>query len=177
MSQELIKWGSKWKKLGVSVVFGIIGAEFGRIKANKVKFVPEKEDCSDLDPSIEVNYLAILLRGTSIVCLDVEGWQDSRSNFLKFLDEKGVDIETLFYEETRNNGFHFYFRSVQPIENRLGLSKNGIFFDVLSRGKIFTTPTTFKNKTYRFGSNNPFTINSLDELPIFPPWAFELINV
>jgi hypothetical protein len=173
----MIKWGNRWYELGVTVCFGHVATEMGLLKPNKVLFNSSDgnlEEAYNIDTRLDINFMAIRLSNTPIVCLDVEGKDGSDVNFIKFLEGHGVSLEDLFYEKTRNNGFHVYFRSNNKKFNSFKNFNKGVHFDVLCNGKVFTTPSCFRNKSYNFGCNNPFTINTIEDIPILPSWFDEL---
>ena len=156
---ELKDWIERWNYLGIPAYETEIGIEFGNKKfPSKIKSNP--------------NFIYINITETNLFCLDIEGTTGSVEEFQFYLDSKGILLSDLFYEKTRNGGYHIYFRDHNKLrKNKFGQVKGRIIYDSLSTGRIFTTPSEFKNKKYTFGNKTPFDIESINEIPIIPNWA------
>jgi hypothetical protein len=128
-------------------------------------------------PSESPNCLSILISKTPLMCLDVEGTPGSVEGFRSFLAGINVDLNTLFYEKTGNQGLHIFFRKKPGSTNinKYNVNKFGIQFDVLYSGRVFTTPSFFMGRTYEFGTITPFSIKTIEEIQEMPDWVSLLL--
>lgn len=156
---ELKKWIERWNYLGIPAYETEIGVEF-----RNRKFPPKIKS--------EPNFIYINITETDLFCLDIEGVPGSVEEFEFYLNSKGVLLNDLFYERTRNGGYHIYFRDHNKLRrNNFGQRIGRILYDSLSVGRVFTSPSEFKNKKYTFGNKTPFDIESINEIPIIPNWV------
>jgi len=155
--EKLLDWQSRWDHLGIQSHLIEIKHEFGIKKLGKETDTP--------------NCLALKMTGSPIMCLDIEGHEGSVDQFHKFLTSINVDMDDLFYEKTRNGGYHILFLKESESRNKFGLDLDGIKYDVLYRGRLYTTPSSFFGKQYSFPKKSPFTIESINEIPKEPEWV------
>ena len=154
--KKLWDWKSRWEHLGIQSHLIEIKHELGIKKLGGASETP--------------NCLALKITESPIMCLDIEGHSGSVCQFHKFLSSINVELDDLFYEHTRNGGYHIFFLSESKLKNMFGLDLDGIKYDVLYKGRVFTTPSSFFNKEYTFSGRSPFTIGSINEIPKEPEW-------
>lgn len=156
-------WSKRWTELGVPNSLLEIKKELGIRKLGKTTETP--------------NFLSLKISDTPLVCLDIDAPESSIQSFMKILDQNGISINDLFYEKTRNNGYHFFFRGDKSGYNSFENVHLGVHYDFLTRGRVFTTPSSFKGRSYTFGEKTPFNINSLEEIPETPEWIKEFLCI
>ena len=121
------------------------------------------------------DFLAIDLKKSGLICLDVEGHPNSVENFYKLLERKRIDRPLLFIERSMNNGLHIYFRNdlniIKSHWNKLG----NIHYDILTK-RAFTSPSSFNNKVYEWIHNDFNNIKSKDDIPKIPTFMIEFLE-
>ncbi len=165
----------RWQKLGVHLYI-----MRGHEQEGKTKIYTEVQGISpsdQIDPRWEeLNFLAINLSKTPLVCLDVESTEGSVEDFMEILKRNNISVDSLFYETSLNGGLHIYFKAPtnKAKSSHIGLSKGKIRFDILNTGKAFTEPSNIGNKRCKFGRMNPFSIKGLEEIQDIPEWVQDL---
>ena len=165
----------KWNSLGIPV----IGMYLHQINSG-LKFASKVEDIDDeiLEGSNEPDYncLALFISESNIVCLDVANKNDSVELFQEYLKDHGFKLSDFLYENTMNGGIHIFFRDKDFKKNTYRNDNNGISFDLLCQGRVFTSPTSYGEQKYTFGEKSPLDLNSLQEIGKMPKCIKELIN-
>jgi len=164
----------KWNSLGIPV----IGMYLHQINSG-LKFASKVEDIDDdvlegEDP--DYNCLALFISESNLICLDIANTKNSISLFHKFLKSNGLQISDFFYETTMNGGLHIYFQNEEFKKNTYRNNYNGISFDILCQGRIFTSPTSYGEQKYKFGSKNPLQLESIQEIGKIPECIKSLIS-
>jgi len=164
----------KWNSLGIPV----IGMYLHQINSG-LKFASKVEDMDEdilegKDP--DYNCLALFISESNLFCLDIANTDQSVPLFIKFLKSNGLDISDFLYETTMNGGLHLYFQNETFKKNTYRNNNNGISFDILCQGRVFTSPTSYGEHHYTFGEKNPLTLRSLQEVGKMPECIKELIN-
>lgn len=159
----------KWNSLGVPV----IGMYLHQISED-LKFASKVEDLSDkeLEDADEKDYncLALFISMTNLICLDINNEDDSISLFHEYLKSNGADISDFYYETTMNGGLHLYFINQGFKKNLYKHDNEGIKFDLLCQGRVFTSPTSYGDCSYSFGEKTPLQLTSVEqigEMPVF----------
>jgi hypothetical protein len=165
----------KWNSLGIPVM----GMYLHQIDET-LKFASKAED---LDAELleegkekEYNCLALFISDTPMMCLDVDNVGESITLFHQLLKKNKADISDYFYETTVNGGLHLYFLNEGIRKNVFRNINEGICFDVLSQGRVFTSPTTVGDKKYRFGEKSPLQLNSIAQIGKMPDFLKDLIK-
>lgn len=174
----ILNYIQRWQELGANIGAGKCDEQEGKIKFLKksIRIVPS-------DPLLpewyEYNFLFIELGQSGLSCLDIEGTKNSVETFTSRLERLGISLESLFYEKSLNGGIHIYFRSLPGAgKKNYGPLKSGdILFDVLNKGRAFTSPSKLGEKEYKWGKINPFTIQSLQEIQEVPLWINDVFNM
>lgn len=125
------------------------------------------------------NFIAILIRDTDLMCLDIDPVTPySVTNFYSLLKNKGINPDSLLMEKSLNGGLHIYFRLCgRKIRNTHFLEYNGIHFDILTNLRVFTSPSSFGNKKYEWINEGIRSINSFDEIQEIPEFVLEMIAI
>jgi hypothetical protein len=174
----MIEHIQRWQELGVHIGLGKCEQQKGKIKfvRNSLRIKP-----GDLPDPVwdDYNFLFIELAQSGLSCLDIEGTKNSVETFTSRLDQLGIHLSSLFYEKSLNNGLHIYFRSLSGggKKNYGALRSGDILFDILNRGRAFTSPSHLGNKKYEWGEINPFTIQSLNDIQEVPDWINDVFNM
>jgi len=124
------------------------------------------------------NFLGVCLGDSGIMCLDIEGTPGSLDDFYRILEEKSLKISDFFVESTMNGGIHIYFRIPDGIKKRnlYARTHKRIDFDVLFRGKSFSVPSRYGDKSYSFINKSLYDLNSIMDIPEFPQELYFLIQ-
>lgn len=167
-------WIHRWRELGARVQ--VSRCQFQR-KPHKPTDKPLTiTDDTNLDDLEDRNFLALHLELSGLVCLDVETHRGSVDRFREWLIQTGIDLDSLFWERSLNNGLHIYFRWTGEHRKNLVNRKAGpIVFDFLFGGRAFTTPSNLGGKSCQWGPKNPFTISQINEIPEAPEWLWRFI--
>ena len=165
----------KWNSLGIPVM----GMYLHQIDEN-LKFASKAEDWDNNGLSEgqekEYNCLALFISDSPIMCLDIDNVGESIEKFNKFMKDNNLDLSNYLYETTVNGGLHIYFLNEGIKKNSFKNRVNGIHFDVLAQGRVFTSPTTIGEKKYMFGEKSPLQLNSLGQIGKMPNAIRELIK-
>jgi hypothetical protein len=165
----------KWRSLGIPVM----GMQLRQIDED-LKFAAKVEDLEEeeleISRSEDYNCLALFISDTPLMCLDVDNEGDSIPNFLDFLKANGSDISDFLYETTVNGSYHIYFLKDDEKSTIFKSHSDGINFDVLVNGRVFTSPTFIGTKKYRFGKRTPLQLRSLDEIGKMPDFIKSLVS-
>lgn len=165
----------KWNSLGVPV----IGMYLHQIRED-LKFATKVEDLSDkeLEGADEKDYncLALFISKTNLICLDINNEEDSIPLFHEYLKSNGADISDFYYETTMNDGLHLYFINQGFKKNLYKHDNEGIKFDLLCQGRVFTSPTSYGEGRYSFGKKTPMQLTSVDQIGKMPNFLVELVE-
>jgi hypothetical protein len=175
----LLEVAKKWDSLGCYTIACKVVKEYGRIKLHKNSISITQDILNGIDKIPEdYNFLALDLRKSGIVCLDIENNPNSVSEFCDFLVKNGRNISEFFYEASLNGGIHIYFRSKnQNFErNRYDVRRNHIVFDVLYTGKAFLYPSKLGNKRYEAQTTSIYTIQTINDVEIIPKFIDDFIK-
>jgi hypothetical protein len=176
---EILRHCVKWYTLGIETRICKIEKEFGirKLHKNSVKFSMEIADnFRETHPGY--NFLGVCLNESGLMCLDIEGTPHSVEEFMGILEEKSLKIEDYLVETTMNGGLHLYFRVPKGVKTRniYACSHGNINFDVLFRGKSFTSPSEFMCKSYKFLGRSVFDLNSIMDIKELPGELYFLIK-
>jgi hypothetical protein len=170
------------KKLWDFNIFTQVIKVEGEIKNRKIfrgcKSITEEiiQDLDNFDLD-KFNFLAIDLRKSGLICLDIEGHPDSVNDFYSFLEKNNVKKDDLLIEKTINNGLHIYFRNNYNLYKESHWNNLGnIHFDLLTR-RSFTTPSFFKNKKYEWIGDNFNKIKSKNDISNTPIFVLDLLKI
>jgi hypothetical protein len=175
MYQEAVKW----KSFGIDSFVMKVEAECGSKKLSKkfVKLDSEILLSPDNMPN-DVNFFGIFLDNSGLVCLDIEhAPPGSVQNFFFFLEEVELNPDTFLMENSLNGGLHIFFRSPNlEIETKHFLEFRGIGFDFLTKGRVFTSPSFFKQKKYQWWNGGIREFESKKEIQIIPSPLLEMVQ-
>jgi len=176
---DILRHCIKWYALGIETKVCKIEGEFGirKLHKNSVRFSIETAR-NFKEKYNEYNFLGICLRNSGLMCLDIEGTPHSVEEFMSILEEKSLKIDDFLVESTMNGGLHLYFRVPKDwkIRNLYARKHGNINFDVLFHGKSFTSPSEFRDKSYRFVGRSVFDLNSIVDIKEFPEELYFLIE-
>ena len=165
----------KWNSLGVPVTGMRMNGSMGNLKL--------VEKIEDIDRNVlrskrarDYNCLAIHITGSNMVCLDIDNIGDSIERFNEYLVSNGLDLSDFLYEKTMNGGLHLYFINEGVSRNRYAMRFQGIRFDLLSHGRVFTSPTQMGERCYQFGKKSPMELKSLSQIGKAPAAINALIQ-
>ncbi len=165
----------KWNSLGVPV----IGMYLRQISED-LKFATKAEDLSEkeLEGTDEKDYncLALFISKTNLICLDINNEDDSIPLFHEYLALNGSDISDFYYEKTMNGGLHLYFINQGFRKNLYKNDKDGIKFDLLCQGRVFTSPTSYGESSYSFGEKSPMQLNSVEQIGKMPEFLVRMVE-
>lgn len=166
----------KWNSLGVPV----IGMYLHQISED-LKFATKAEDLSDkeLEGADEKDYncLALFISKTNLICLDINNEDDSIELFHKHLRFYGADISDFYYEKTMNGGLHLYFINQGFKKNLYNNDYNGVKFDLLCQGRVFTSPTSYGDGSYSFGEKTPMQLTSVEQIGVMPVFLSRMVEM
>ena len=152
MMEDLNRFKERWESLGMDCVLSEMVGERGILKFHRKTESP--------------NSISVMLSGKDLACLDIDNFGDSMKNFLAVVEREGMDLEEYLIEKTLHNGYHIFFRMPNSLKKK-NLYANehlGVKYDILHRGRVFTTPSSYKTRGYNFLKKDPFSIQSLDEI-------------
>lgn len=176
---SLVEYSKKWESLGLKTSIINVVAQIGskKIINKSVKITDQiKNDGYNLQD--DFNFIGILLKGSDLICLDIDPViPESISNFYLFLHENSADPDKFLMERSLNGGLHVYFRLSGKIINEFHFGEfSGIYLDVLTNSRVFTSPSSFKNKKYEWIGMDIHQINSIEEIPEIPEFLFDSIK-
>ena len=171
-NNNLIEFCKKWESLGVRTLLLKMNGQIGSKKL--IKGYDANNKLSD-----GPNFIAILIRETDLICLDIDPVTPySIPNFYSFLEDRGINTNSLLMEKTLNGGLHIYFRlNGRKIKNTHFLEHNGIHFDILTNFRVFTSPSNFRDKKYEWMGEGIMSINSFEDIPEIPEFVFEMLAI
>lgn len=161
MEESLNRFKERWGELGIeSRKSEMVG------KAGIRKFHKESET---------PNFLGLSISKTCLACLDIDNIGDSIKIFTDLIDSMGIDLKDYMVEKTLHNGYHIFFRIPDALKKRnlYGCNMDGIRYDLLYRGRVFTTPSFYKSGMYEFLYNGPFSIKSIDDIKDYTDPLFQ----
>jgi len=175
----LLEVAKKWDSLGCYTIACKVDREYGILKLHK-NSLPITQEILNGEEKIpdDYNFLALDLKKSGIICLDIENNPGSVSEFCDFLEKNGRKITDFFYETSLNNGIHVYFRNdYQRFERNIYNSrKNHIVFDVLRTGKAFLHPSKLGDKKYLAQDISIYTISTINEIEYIPKFIENFIT-
>ena len=176
---QILKHCIKWHFLGVETRICKVEKVMGIRKFHKdsIKFSMKIGINPEIIPE-GYNFLGVCLGDSGIMCLDIEGTPGSLDDFYRILEEKSLKISDFFVESTMNGGIHIYFRIPDGIKKRnlYARTHKRIDFDVLFRGKSFSVPSRYGDKSYSFINKSLYDLNSIMDIPEFPQELYFLIQ-
>lgn len=178
-SNSLLESAHRWHSLGIQTVLLEIAGEHGSKKLiRKAKKVEENLFHLDSDSLTEFNFLAVMLSGSGLVCIDVDpATPDSVSNFYSWLLASKIQSSDLLMESTLNGGLHLYFRlGDYTIPTIHFCSWKGICFDLLTDKRIFTSPSSFGPKKYAWLHGGFEKVSKLTDIPSLPSQFFGMLS-
>lgn len=152
-----------WNKLGVPVFFGNPILESNQFKAIKTIQDPAEGQIVYLD-----------ITKVPVLVIDVDDIKGTASKFEAYSRMHG-GLEHLVWERTRNNGYHLFFYAEEKGPNILHKTFKGLHIDVLFKGRVFTSPSSWQGKDYVPGGKSILSIERLEELPVLPDWIDEIL--
>lgn len=177
MKKELLESSEKWRRLGIETILIKVEAEH-RSKKLYRQGIRLYEGIEIENIPDDFNFLAIDLNDCEIFCLDIEGTPGSVENFYSLLEKRGIDHSGFVYENTMNKGLHIYFRkNGMRIKNEHFKRMEGIDFDVLTRRRAFTSPSSFNKKEYKWINDSFGRISSINDFPKFPESLLDFIDI
>lgn len=169
----------KWKSFGIDSFVMRVEAELGSKKLSK-KFVKLNSEMLLYKENIpsDVNFFGIFLQNSDLICLDIEHLPSgSVQNFFFFLERVGLNPDTFLIENSLNGGLHIFFRNTgTKLETKHFLQYHGIGFDVLTKDRVFTSPSFFKSKKYEWWNGGIKEFTSKEDIPIIPLPLLEMIQ-
>ena len=178
MHRDLIlEHAKRWRSIGIDTVSIKVEGEHRSKKLYRKTLKISDEILNSPDMlSEDFNFLGISLRNSGIFCLDIEAINSSVDNFYSLLAEREIDPNSFLMETSLNGGLHAYFRTDDLIiENKHFKFLHGIHFDILTRFRVFTSPSTFSGKKYEWIGTHFDRISSLNQIPKFPEELHDLI--
>jgi len=175
----LLDVAKKWDSLGCYTIACKVVKEFGKIKLHKNSIRITQDIINGIEKiPDDYNFLALDLRKSGLICLDIENYPNSVSEFYNFLEKNGRNISEFFHETSLNNGIHLYFRnnSNNFSKNMYDTRINHIVFDVLYTGKAFIYPSGLGDKRYEAKSPSIYTIQSINDIDFIPQFIDNLIR-
>ena len=151
-----------WVKLGVPLKFGKALGEGGQRKIVGETAQPHANACW-----IELSEVPLMV-------IDVDNLGQSLETFDTLAQQHG-GIEDLFWELTRNGGYHLFFYSDVKLPNIMHRDYAGVHIDVLFRGRCFTSPSAWGGKSYLPGGRSILELTHLNQLPRLPHWIDDLL--
>lgn len=152
-----------WKKLGVPIRFGN-----PLLERNQFKLVKSSESSSG------AKVFFIDITNSPLFVIDVDNVNQTVEKFNSLARSNG-GMDDLVWETSRNGGYHLFFHSREKHNNILHKSFNGLYIDVIFKGRIFTSPSSWDGKSYLPGERSILCLSSLDELPVLPEWIDDLL--
>lgn len=152
MEESLNRFSERWEILGIRSRKSEMVGRMGIRKFHKETETP--------------NFLGLRISGTGLACLDIDNLEGSVKNFEGIIYDQGINLSDYFVEKTLNGGYHIFFRIPKELKKRnlYGCKKLGVRFDLLYSGRVFTTPSSYESREYRFLNIDPFSIISIDQI-------------
>jgi len=175
----LLDVAKKWNSLGCYTIAYKVDREHGRLKLHR-NSLPITQNILNEEEKIPIfyNFLALDLKKSSLVCIDIDNNPYSLSEFYKILGKNSRKISDFFYETSINGGIHIYFRKKNNgIERNIYEGrKNHIIFDVIYTGSVFVYPSEAEGDKYERGEISIFTINTINEIEFMPHFLERFIK-
>jgi hypothetical protein len=179
MNNPILDAARKWRSIGIdSMALKVEGEHRSKKLFKKTLRLTDKILDSHENIDGEYNFLGIILRGSGLICLDVEAnTPESVPSFYKLLKDKEIDPESLLMEKSLNGGIHVYFRLGNlEIKTQHFKEFSGINFDILTSLRAFTSPSSFKHKRYEWIGSGMSKINCKEDIRIFPESLYFLLG-
>lgn len=173
----IIHFSREWKSLGLEIMILKVELEHGSKKLYKIaKKITESEIANPDLISNEFNFLAIFLKNSGLMCLDIESIENSVDKFYSLLKKRQIDSSSFVMERSLNGGLHIYFRTPNfGIKTQHFKSIDGIKYDVLVDGRVFTAPSSFNRKKYEWIGSCFESKTKIEDFPIFPVDLYDFL--
>jgi hypothetical protein len=152
-----------WEKLGIQIGFGN-----PILEGNQFKLVISSQN------NKEAKVFFLDITHSPVFVVDVDNIKDTVKKF-EYLSKSNGGLDNLVWERTRNGGYHLFFFSEEKHHNILHKSFNGLYIDVIFKGRIFTSPSEWGGKKYQHGGKSIFSCSSITDLPALPEWIDNLL--
>lgn len=177
IDNPIVHFSKMWNSLGLQTMLLKVEHEHGSKKLYRMsKKITETELANPDLISNEFNFLAIFLKDSGLMCLDIESIENSVDKFYSLLETRQVDTSSFVVEKSLNGGLHLYFR-IPDMEVKTQHFKKleGICYDVLVDGRAFTAPSHFKEKKYNWIGSCFETKTKIEDFPIFPIVLYDFL--